>query len=417
MNKRLKFIISFILVLAVCVGSLAMPASSFDNDVETSTADILMVNLDTRTTVFSQKPDNMWYSGGLSTLMTFLVAYENINTPEKVEFTVDQSFLSYLPYTDGSLDKYVGVTLTAYDLMAIMLLTAGSDAAYALADIASDGDRAAFVELMNEKAGVLGLDNTGYISPGYSSSTDQYTTCRDVYTLYTEVRGIDFFKKVMAQRQWLPEGLEETVEGEYTTVTKASIINPSSPYYFKYCNDAVFTYTSATYANIVLTTTYRGKTYFYVGLLGLDESERNTFSDAKRMTTWAYLNLSDSKMIDTEDSVTKVTMDAGWGEYEVDLFAYNSAYKTLPNNFDSGKLTYDISIPDHITTPAVKGQAVGSAKLTYDGENLDDVELVIDSDEGLNLLSDTARFANDIFYNLFPEEPEADEENSETEAE
>ena len=63
MKKRLQFIISLILVFMISLSALVMPASSFTNDVVTSTEDMLLVNLDTHTTVFSRKPDNMWYCG------------------------------------------------------------------------------------------------------------------------------------------------------------------------------------------------------------------------------------------------------------------------------------------------------------------------------------------------------------------
>ena len=68
MNKRIKFLISAVLIFALFVSSFILPASSYETGVETSTADMLLVNLDTDTVVFSQKPDNMWYAGYLSEL-------------------------------------------------------------------------------------------------------------------------------------------------------------------------------------------------------------------------------------------------------------------------------------------------------------------------------------------------------------
>ena len=123
MNKRVKFFISVILIFAIFVSSFIIPASSFETTVETSTSDLLLVNLDTDTVVFSQKPDTNWYAGSLAELMTFLLSYEMIPDLNAATFNVDQTFISTLPYSDGCLDKYVGQTLTAKDLTAIMLLT------------------------------------------------------------------------------------------------------------------------------------------------------------------------------------------------------------------------------------------------------------------------------------------------------
>lgn len=402
MKKRSKFIISLILVIVLTFSALCLPAASFTNDVETSTNDILLVNLDTHTTVYSKKPDNMWYSGNLAELMTFLVAYENLSDPEDITFEVEQSFITALPYSDGCLDKFVGQTLTAVDLMAIMLLTSGNDAAYALADLVTDKDRDAFVAMMNERAQSLNCKNTGYINPGFSDKSDQYTTCNDVMRLYTAVKAVPLYDEIMSNPTYTPAGLDKD---EYSVTTDASILNDKSPYYFKYCNDAKFSYTTDTYAELVATTTYHGKTYLFVGLVGLNEAERNVFADARKLTTWAYLNLSDRKVINSDDSLTKISVNAGWGNYDMELYAFDSAYKTLPNEFDEVLLSYSIDTPESIKWPQFEGGGVGTAKVTYGSEVIDNVDLVLSSDEGVDLLHDVYRFGSYVFKQMMPVEP------------
>ncbi len=405
MNKKIKFLISLLLTIAAVLSMVSIPASSFTNDVETSSSDMLLVNLDTHTTVYSQKQSTMWYSGYLAELTTFLVAYELIKEPEKVKYEVKQSFIDALHYSDGCLKPFVGKTITARDLMAIMLLTSGNDAAYALADIACDNDREKFVSLMNEKASALGCTDTEYINPGFSNDSAQHTTCRDLYRIYMAVDNNAFYNKVMSDNAYTPEGLSG---GDFTVTSEASIMNSKSPYYFKYVNDAKYSYHKDTYAGIVLTTTYRGQSYFFAALLGKNESERNVYADARKLTTWAYLNLSDRKVIDNSDSIARVSVDTGWGEYEKELYSFNSAYKTLPKDFDELLLSYTLDIPEKAKWPLFKGQSIGSATVTYDKEDIDKVELVIDSDEGVSLLADTARFADYAFSHLL-EMPDEDE--------
>lgn len=398
MNKRVKFFISVILIFALFVSSFIIPASSFETTVETSTSDLFLVNLDTDTIVFSQKPDTNWYAGSLAELMTFLLSYEMIPDLNAATFTVDQTFISTLPYSDGCLDKYVGQTLTAKDLTAIMLLTSGSDAAYALADLSANNDRDAFVAAMNARVATLGMKSTAYVSPGFNNTSAQHTTCRDTYLLYQEVRKNDFFLSVMKSRSYTPAGLGE----EYTVTAEASILNENSPYYFRYTNDAMYSYTEDTYEELVATTTYRGKTYLFVGLLGLHQSEQNVFADARKLTSWAYLNLSDHKMFNAEDALSDLTVTADWGDYQVGLHPYNSAFKTLPNEYDEAKLTYQFDIPKTVKTPFLAGQTLGRAKLFYAGEEIDDIALSSNTDEGLGMLSDFGRFTGYVYRRMTP---------------
>ena len=397
MNKRIKIFVSFLLIFALFVSSFCMPASSFENDIETSTADMLLINMDTDTVVFSQKPDNMWYAGTLAEMMTFLIAHEKIKEPDKVTFKVEESFINKLPYTDGCLDIYVGETLTATDLMTIMLLTSGSDAAYALADLASDGNVDTFIDEMNQRAAKLGMTKTGYVSPGYNDTSDHYTTCRDLYRLYQEIRKIDFFSSVMQLQAYTPKGMEEE---NHTVKVQASILNETSPYYFRYTNDAMYSYTEATYAGIALTTTYHGKTYFFAGLLGLHTSEQNVYADAKKLTSWAYTSLSDYRILNTDDVITDIAVKTGWGEYPVGLNPKSSAFTTLPNDYDKDKITYMYEIPDSVEAPIFAGQKVGTVNISYADEKVDELPLVVGEDEGVGMLHDISRFSSFAYRQL-----------------
>ena len=400
MTKRIKFLISALLIFALFVSSFIVPVSSYENDVQTSTSDLLLVNLDTDTIVFSQKPDTNWYAGTLSRLMTFLLAYEMISEPKKVTFKVEESYINDLPYTDGCLDKFVGKTLTAQDLMAIMLLTSGNDAAYALADLAANNDRDAFVAAMNERVTTLGMKSTAYVSPGFDNTSAQHTTCRDVYILYKEVLKNEFYQSVMKKKTYTPSKSKVTVTAE------PSILDANSPYYFRYTNDALYSYTEDTYEELALTTTYHGQTYLFVGLLGLHQSERNVFADARKLTTWAYLNLSDVKILNSDEVISDITVTSDWGSYQTGLYPDHSALKTLPNDYDASKLSRTFEIPKSVTTPLLAGQKVGSIKISYGDEQIDTISLSVNSDEGLGMLSDFGRFSDYVFHRLTPHREE-----------
>ena len=399
MNKRIKFFISVLLIFAIFVSIFMIPASSYETEVQTSTSDIFLVNLDTDTVVYSKNPYTNWYAGGLAELMTYLIAYETITSPETVTFEVEQSYIDSLPYSDGCLDRFVGQMLTAKDLMAIMLLTSGSDAAYALADLSTNNDRDAFVGLMNDRVGILGLTSTAYVSPGFDSTSAQHTTCRDTYMLYMEIKKNDFYNEVMSAKLYVPAGLDPN---EFTVTAEPSILNEDSPYYFRYTNDAKYSYTEETYEVLAMTTTYRGKTYFFCGLLGLHQSEQNVFADARKLTSWAYLHLSDRKMFSDEDVLSEVTVTPDWGAYQVGLHPENAAFKTVPNEYDESQISYQFNIPKTTKTPLYAGQRIGSAKLYYGREEIDDITLSVDSDEGLGMLSDFGRFSGYVFTQLTP---------------
>lgn len=425
MKKRLNFIISLLLIFTLCAGSFIVPASSYENDVVTTSDSQLLVNLDTDTVCFAIEPDRKRFASYMSELITFITACDAIQSPEKKKVEVTQDFIDELPYSDGCIDIFIGQSLTVKDLLAIMMLSSGSDAAYLIADTVADGDIEKFVAMMNEKAHKIGCSRSQFVTPGYCESNEHYTTCRDIYKMFKKLYTIDLYKEIMESPTYIPPGFEipetednssardrnknKKVEQIYEITTQNSILNPSSPYYFRYATGGKYSYSPAALSNIMATTRYRGKSYIFVGMHGLNTSEENVFADARRMTTWAYLNLSDRKVIDSEDVISAYNVAAEWGEYDVALYASNSAYKTLPMKYEMDKFAYEINLPEHTPLPVFQGQSIGSAKIYYDGQKIDDVNLISSSAEGLSLLSDLSRFGLYAFSEILSNEPPTEE--------
>ena len=408
MKKKLNLIISFLLILSIAVGAFSLPAASYDNDVLTSSVAMLLINLDTDTVCYAQNASNKWYASYLSEMMTFIIAAENVENPTEVKAEVTRDYIYSLPYSDGSLDIFIGKKLTVKDLLAVMMLTPGSDAAYLIADTVSGGDVESFVGLMNKKAADLKCSLTNFVTPGYSESNRQYTCCEDLYIIFKALDSLDLYHDIIKSPTYTPAGLEDDAQ-TFAVTTENSILNPASPYYFRYANGGKYSFDVTSQANIFVTTRYRGKNYFFAALKGKNKSEQNVFADARRMTTWAYLNLSDRKVIDTDDAISKYTVAASWGSYEAELYASNSAFKTLPKQYEEELLSYKINIPETLSLPIFEGQSIGKAKIYYGKDEVDDVNLISGTSEGVSLLGDLAHFGlnavKEILVNEAPTEP------------
>jgi len=402
MKKKLKFVISFVLILVIIAGSGVMPASSYEHDVPVSSGAMLLYNLDTNTVCYQKNVNKKWYASYLSELMTFIVALQNVANPEREKIYISPEFIKTLSITDGCLDKFIGETLTLKDLLTIMMMTTGNDAAHLIAYHVSDGSVTKFVELMNRKATELGCVSTHFVSPGMSGSLKQVTTCKDLSRIFMAISTLPLYSEIMASATFTPEGYDES---DYQITTETSILNPNSPYYFRYAQGGKYSYARSVGSNIVVTTTYRGKSYLFIALKGMNTSEKNVFADARRLTTWAYLNLSDRKVIDADKVISDFTAVANWGEYKAPLYASDSAYKTLPVEYEEEKFAYKIFIPDKVVLPVFDGQTIGSAKIYYDGNKIDDVNLISNGSQGISLLGDLARFSYGAFSEILSEEP------------
>ena len=81
-----------------------------------------------------------------------------------------------------------GETWTVGELLEALMVVSANDAAVALAEHVG-GDVASFVELMNARAGELGLAGTAYANPHGLDAPGQFTTAGDLLVLGRQVMG------------------------------------------------------------------------------------------------------------------------------------------------------------------------------------------------------------------------------------
>lgn len=90
-----------------------------------------------------------------------------------------------------------GDELSVSDLLYILMLKSGNDAAEALAEGVA-GSVAAFVEKMNRKAEALGLENTRFQNPHGLPAEGHYTTARDLARLTAEALENETFRQIVS---------------------------------------------------------------------------------------------------------------------------------------------------------------------------------------------------------------------------
>ncbi|MGI9666876.1 MAG: D-alanyl-D-alanine carboxypeptidase family protein [Acidimicrobiia bacterium] len=111
-------------------------------------------------------------------VMTAIVVLENANLDEVV------SVPSFATGARGSTAGLVaGEQWTVGDLLIAMMVRSGNDAALALAYHVGGESVSSFVDMMNQKAAVLGMSSTSFANPNGLDAEGHYSTARDLLTL------------------------------------------------------------------------------------------------------------------------------------------------------------------------------------------------------------------------------------------
>lgn len=158
---------------------------------------VLVARLKTGEVLFERESGRRAPIASLTKLMTALVLAESVEPLREIPFGAEARGA-------GSPDEKrsavrAGDTLKAEDVLTLLLVSSDADAAYAAAEYvavlkrpelgeAPFGERIrAFVALMNERAGALGLADTRFANPGGSDDPENYSTARDLARLAASI--------------------------------------------------------------------------------------------------------------------------------------------------------------------------------------------------------------------------------------
>jgi serine-type D-Ala-D-Ala carboxypeptidase (penicillin-binding protein 5/6) len=117
----------------------------------------------------------------ITKLMTVLVVLEHADWNDVVRVRPGAAAIG-----ESTINLRAGERITVGDLVKGALVQSANDAADALADYVGNGDRNAFVEMMNAKAHELGLERTHFARADGLDAGGHYSTATDVTRLAEE---------------------------------------------------------------------------------------------------------------------------------------------------------------------------------------------------------------------------------------
>ena len=142
---------------------------------------VLIVDLQSGQRVYGRNAEQRRPIGSLTKLMTALIIAENHALDEWVTIPAGVAAI------EGSRARLEpGEQFTVGDLLTALLVPSANDAAETLARFHS-GTSDAFVQIMNERAQVLGLKNTSYANPSGLDDGNQWSTPQDLVWLTSHV--------------------------------------------------------------------------------------------------------------------------------------------------------------------------------------------------------------------------------------
>ncbi|MCW2921191.1 MAG: D-alanyl-D-alanine carboxypeptidase [Thermoleophilia bacterium] len=300
----------------------------------------------------------------LAKLMTALVAVERVQPDELVTIPAAVNDLA----ADASrMDARAGEKWPARDLLRAMLVYSANDAALAFAYHLGDGSETRFVELMNDKAEELGLEDTTFASatgldtPGTSS----ISTPVDLVALAREALRDESIRSAVA---------EDEVQLTRPNGEKLDLLANRNPLLGTYDGvDGVKTGFTDAAGYMLLVHQVDAKTdgELLVATFA-STTEKTRISDAKALLGWARPLRQQLRVV--EGGVALGSIPVQRSDERVDVFACDDLVTTARVG---QRLVQEVVIPRSLAAPVTEGDEVGELRIQVGtaAEDQDDTQI------------------------------------------
>lgn len=175
--------------------ALLAAISFFPVEAEAVSAEkAIVLDAATGRVLYAKQADSQGLIASTTKIMTALVVCEQTNVLDRMKIPSEAVGIE-----GSSMYLQEDEVLTIQELLYGLMLHSGNDAAVALA-IYCGGTVEGFVQMMNDKAHLLGMNNTHFENPNGLDSPGHYSTARDLAVLTSYAMKNPIFSKTVSTR-------------------------------------------------------------------------------------------------------------------------------------------------------------------------------------------------------------------------
>lgn len=371
LKRRLAPIIILLLIFTNSLGVFA------NADLKVDAKAALLMDVNTGEIIYKLNEHERLAPASITKIMTMLLGVEALNLG-RISLD-DKVLVSKHASGMGGSQVYLeaGETQTVEDLFRAIAIRSANDASVALAEHIA-GSEEIFVQMMNDKAKELGMENTHFANASGLPNENHFVSAYDVAIMSKELL------KYPIVHEWLTTYMYDLQVGRNKNSTQ-TMVNTNRLVKEYQGTTGVKTGSTNEAGFCISASAKRGDLELIAVVLGSRTSQVR-FDEAKRMLDYGFANYESIQIGKKGDIIATLPVEKG-KVYEVDIMLERDSFVLLPKG-QSGSIEKDIVLPDIIKSPMSAGNEVGELIISLDGKEIDRVNLVLKSDvEKANLLN------------------------------
>ena len=389
----MKKVICFFICVCFMMQSVVVFAEG-NTDLGLNAKSAILMEESTGNILYESNPDERLPIASVTKVMTMLLIMEAVDSG-KISLddmvTVSENAMSY---GGSTMFLETGEQLTVNDMLKGIAVASANDGCVAMAEHLA-GSESAFVDMMNEKAKELGMENTHFMNTNGLDEDDHYSSARVVAIMSRELMKHETIFNYTSI--WM-----DTLRGG-----KFQLANTNKLIRFYDGANGLKTGSTSKALCCLSAAAKRNDMQLIAVVLGAPTSAER-FASAKSLLDYGFANYAVNTQITAGDEVQKIAVEKGVDK-EVGVVAGDSC-STLVKKGQEDNITKEIKIDETITAPIEAGQKIGTMTISRDGEVIADIDLNASSaveKKGIGLI------IKDFFATIFFGSNNDTEENSE----
>ncbi|MBC8298156.1 D-alanyl-D-alanine carboxypeptidase [Candidatus Pelagibacter sp.] len=340
--------------------------------------------------LFEKDADKSIYPASMTKIMTAIIAFDlirsgDLNLDEKFLVSENAWRLSSAGYS--SMFIMVGDEVSVENLLKGIIVASGNDACVALAEgIAGTEDE--FAVMMTAKAKEIGMDNTNFANSSGINDTENVSTVRDIMLMSRYlIKEFPEEYKYFAEKEftWDRTGGDPITQGNRNPLLYKSL-----------GADGIKTgYLAVEKYSLASSVERNGRRLIAVGSGFNTKNDRSR--ESAKLLTWGLTNFDLVEITKVNTPIEDIDVWLGKKD-TVKTYIKNDIYKTIPKG-KKRLLKVSLNYNGPIQAPIKKDDILGKLKLTFDGELIEEYDLLAYEDvKKLNVFSRLMKSVNFLIW-------------------
>ena len=340
--------------------------------------------------LYEKEPDKSIYPASMTKIMTAIIAFDllrsgDLNLDDKFIVSEKAWRLSQAGYS--SMFIMVGDEVSVENLLKGIIIASGNDACIALAEGIA-GTEEEFALMMSAKAAEIGMVNTNFANSSGINNPNNVSTVKDILLMsHYLIKEFPDEYRYFSEKEftWDRTGGDPITQG-----------NRNPLLYKNFGVDGIKTgYLAVEKYSLASSLIRNGRRLIAVGS-GF-ESKNTRSRESKKLLTWGITNFDLVEIAKSNEPIDQIDVWLGKKE-QVSVYVRNDIYKTIPK---ARKRLLKVSLVYNgpVQAPIKKDDVIGKLKVVYDGEFLNEYEILALNDvKKLNVFSRLLKSINFLIW-------------------